>query len=114
METMPLLQEYLNYSGNHAGVPGCPTGMRRRVPVPGMSLMSIGARRNNRKTSQIAPQITRQAIDALRNDVLALVGDAEQLLKSGAVEYDYRMVRFEMGGYDPFPQRDLGIPVYSA
>lgn len=38
----------------------------------------------------------------------------EQLVKSGAVAYDYRMVRFEMGGFDPLPQRDLGIPVYSA
>jgi 2-polyprenyl-6-methoxyphenol hydroxylase-like FAD-dependent oxidoreductase len=38
----------------------------------------------------------------------------EQLLKSGAVTYDYRMVRFEIAGFDPLPQRDLGIPVYSA
>lgn len=38
----------------------------------------------------------------------------EQLVKSGAVAYDYRMVRLEMGGFDPLPQRDLGIPVYSA
>ena len=38
----------------------------------------------------------------------------EQLLKSGAVAYDYRMARLEMGGFDPLPQRDLGIPIYSA
>jgi 2-polyprenyl-6-methoxyphenol hydroxylase-like FAD-dependent oxidoreductase len=38
----------------------------------------------------------------------------EQLLKSGAVAYDYRMARMEMGGIDPLPQRDLGIPIYSA
>jgi 2-polyprenyl-6-methoxyphenol hydroxylase-like FAD-dependent oxidoreductase len=38
----------------------------------------------------------------------------DQLLESGAVAYDYRMVRFEMAGFDPLPQRDLGIPVYSA
>jgi 2-polyprenyl-6-methoxyphenol hydroxylase-like FAD-dependent oxidoreductase len=38
----------------------------------------------------------------------------EQLLKSGAVAYDYTMARLEMGGVDPLPQRDLGIPIYSA
>jgi 2-polyprenyl-6-methoxyphenol hydroxylase-like FAD-dependent oxidoreductase len=38
----------------------------------------------------------------------------EQLLNSGAVAFDYRMARFEMGGFDPLPQRDLGIPIYSA
>jgi 2-polyprenyl-6-methoxyphenol hydroxylase-like FAD-dependent oxidoreductase len=38
----------------------------------------------------------------------------EQLVKSGAVTYDYTMARLEMGGFDPLPQRDLGIPIYSA
>jgi 2-polyprenyl-6-methoxyphenol hydroxylase-like FAD-dependent oxidoreductase len=38
----------------------------------------------------------------------------EQLLKAGAVAYDYTMARLEMGGFDPLPQRDLGIPIYSA
>jgi 2-polyprenyl-6-methoxyphenol hydroxylase-like FAD-dependent oxidoreductase len=38
----------------------------------------------------------------------------EQLLKSGAVAYDYTMARIEMSGFDPLPQRDLGIPIYSA
>jgi 2-polyprenyl-6-methoxyphenol hydroxylase-like FAD-dependent oxidoreductase len=38
----------------------------------------------------------------------------EQLIKSGAVAYDYTMARLEMGGFDPLPQRDLGIPIYSA
>ncbi len=38
----------------------------------------------------------------------------EQLVKSGAVAYDYTMARLEMGGFDPLPQRDLGIPIYSA
>jgi 2-polyprenyl-6-methoxyphenol hydroxylase-like FAD-dependent oxidoreductase len=37
-----------------------------------------------------------------------------QLLKSGGVAYDYTMARIEMGGFDPLPQRDLGIPIYSA
>jgi 2-polyprenyl-6-methoxyphenol hydroxylase-like FAD-dependent oxidoreductase len=41
-------------------------------------------------------------------------GFVEQLLKSGAVSYDYRMCWWEMGGFDPLPQRDLGIPIYSA
>ena len=38
----------------------------------------------------------------------------QQLLKSGGVAYDYTMARAEMGGFDPLPQRDLGIPIYSA
>jgi 2-polyprenyl-6-methoxyphenol hydroxylase-like FAD-dependent oxidoreductase len=38
----------------------------------------------------------------------------EQLLKSGANAYDYTMARLEVGGFDPLPQRDLGIPIYSA
>ena len=38
----------------------------------------------------------------------------EQLLKSGALAYDYTKARVEMGGFDPMPQRDLGIPIYSA
>jgi 2-polyprenyl-6-methoxyphenol hydroxylase-like FAD-dependent oxidoreductase len=38
----------------------------------------------------------------------------ERLLKSGGVAYDYTMARMEMGGFDPLPQRDLGIPIYSA
>ncbi len=38
----------------------------------------------------------------------------EQLLKSGGVAYDYTMARLELGGFDPLPQRDLGIPIYSA
>jgi 2-polyprenyl-6-methoxyphenol hydroxylase-like FAD-dependent oxidoreductase len=38
----------------------------------------------------------------------------EQLVKSGAVAYDYTMARIEMGGFDPLPQRNLGIPIYSA
>jgi 2-polyprenyl-6-methoxyphenol hydroxylase-like FAD-dependent oxidoreductase len=38
----------------------------------------------------------------------------EQLVKSGAVAYDYTMARMEMGGFDPLPQRNLGIPIYSA
>lgn len=38
----------------------------------------------------------------------------EQLLKSGGVAYDYTMARIEMGGFDPLPQRNLGIPIYSA
>jgi 2-polyprenyl-6-methoxyphenol hydroxylase-like FAD-dependent oxidoreductase len=38
----------------------------------------------------------------------------EQLLKSGAVAFDYRMARLEMSGFDALPQRDLGIPIYSA
>jgi 2-polyprenyl-6-methoxyphenol hydroxylase-like FAD-dependent oxidoreductase len=38
----------------------------------------------------------------------------DQLVKSGAVAYDYTKARIEMGGFDPLPQRDLGIPIYSA
>jgi 2-polyprenyl-6-methoxyphenol hydroxylase-like FAD-dependent oxidoreductase len=38
----------------------------------------------------------------------------EQFLKSGGVAYDYTMARLEVGGFDPLPQRDLGIPIYSA
>jgi 2-polyprenyl-6-methoxyphenol hydroxylase-like FAD-dependent oxidoreductase len=36
------------------------------------------------------------------------------LVKSGAVSYDYTKAWLEMGGIDPLPQRDLGIPIYSA
>jgi 2-polyprenyl-6-methoxyphenol hydroxylase-like FAD-dependent oxidoreductase len=38
----------------------------------------------------------------------------DQLVKSGAVAYDYTKARLEIGGFDPLPQRDLGIPIYSA
>lgn len=38
----------------------------------------------------------------------------DRFLKSGAVVYDYSKARMEMGGFDPLPQRDLGIPIYSA
>jgi 2-polyprenyl-6-methoxyphenol hydroxylase-like FAD-dependent oxidoreductase len=38
----------------------------------------------------------------------------ERLLKFGGVAYDYTMARIEMSGFDPLPQRDLGIPIYSA
>ncbi len=38
----------------------------------------------------------------------------QQLISAGAVSYDYKKVRLEIGGIDPLPQRDLGIPVYSA
>jgi 2-polyprenyl-6-methoxyphenol hydroxylase-like FAD-dependent oxidoreductase len=38
----------------------------------------------------------------------------EQLVKSGGVAFDYTMARLEVGGFDPMPQRDLGIPIYSA
>jgi 2-polyprenyl-6-methoxyphenol hydroxylase-like FAD-dependent oxidoreductase len=38
----------------------------------------------------------------------------DELLKCGGVAYDYTMARIEMGGFDPLPQRDLGIPIYSA
>src|SRR5579872_5522867 len=38
----------------------------------------------------------------------------EQLVKAGAVSYDYTKARLEMGGIVPMPQRDLGIPIYSA
>jgi 2-polyprenyl-6-methoxyphenol hydroxylase-like FAD-dependent oxidoreductase len=38
----------------------------------------------------------------------------DRFLKSGAVAYDYSKARIEMGGFDPLPQRDLGIPIYSA
>jgi 2-polyprenyl-6-methoxyphenol hydroxylase-like FAD-dependent oxidoreductase len=37
-----------------------------------------------------------------------------RFLKSGAVAYDYSKARSEIGGFDPLPQRDLGIPIYSA
>jgi 2-polyprenyl-6-methoxyphenol hydroxylase-like FAD-dependent oxidoreductase len=50
-------------------------------------------------------------IHALRGLFPAFV---QQLVKAGAVSYDYTKVRLEMGGIDPLPQRDLGIPVYSA
>jgi flavin-dependent dehydrogenase len=35
----------------------------------------------------------------------------EQFLRCGAVAYDYSKARIEMGGFDPLPQRDLGIPI---
>lgn len=38
----------------------------------------------------------------------------DRLLEAGGIAYDYRMARMEMGGFDPLPQRDLGIPIYSA
>jgi 2-polyprenyl-6-methoxyphenol hydroxylase-like FAD-dependent oxidoreductase len=38
----------------------------------------------------------------------------DRFLKSGAVAYDYSKARWEIGGFDPLPQRDLGIPIYSA
>jgi 2-polyprenyl-6-methoxyphenol hydroxylase-like FAD-dependent oxidoreductase len=38
----------------------------------------------------------------------------ERFLKCGAVAYDYSKARLEIGGFDPLPQRDLGIPIYSA
>jgi 2-polyprenyl-6-methoxyphenol hydroxylase-like FAD-dependent oxidoreductase len=37
----------------------------------------------------------------------------DRFLKSGAVAYDYSKARWEIGGLD-LPQRDLGIPIYSA
>jgi 2-polyprenyl-6-methoxyphenol hydroxylase-like FAD-dependent oxidoreductase len=38
----------------------------------------------------------------------------DRFIRSGAVAYDYSRARIEMGGIDPLPQRDLGIPIYSA
>jgi 2-polyprenyl-6-methoxyphenol hydroxylase-like FAD-dependent oxidoreductase len=38
----------------------------------------------------------------------------EKFVESGAVAYDYRMAHWEIGDFDPLPQRDLGIPIYSA
>jgi len=43
------------------------------IPIPGMFLISSGERRINRNRSQIATQIARQEIDALRNDTLAIL-----------------------------------------
>jgi hypothetical protein len=42
------------------------------IPTPGMFLMSSGEMRINRNRSQIATQIARQEIDAVRNDTLAI------------------------------------------
>jgi hypothetical protein len=44
------------------------------IPIPGMALMSSGEKRINRNKSQIATQIARQEIDAVRNDVFAILG----------------------------------------
>ena len=38
----------------------------------------------------------------------------DQLLKSGAVAFNYTKARLEVDGFDPLPQRDLGLPIYSA
>jgi hypothetical protein len=43
------------------------------IPIPGMALMSSGEKRINRNNSQIATQIARQEIDAVRNDVFAIL-----------------------------------------
>jgi hypothetical protein len=40
------------------------------IPTPGMFLMSSGEKRISRNGSQIAAQIARQEIDAVRNDSL--------------------------------------------
>jgi hypothetical protein len=42
------------------------------IPIPGMFLISNGERRINRNKSQIASQIARQEIDAVRNETLAI------------------------------------------
>lgn len=41
-------------------------------PIPGITLMSSGEKRIKRKSSQIAAQIARQDIDAVRNDGLII------------------------------------------
>jgi hypothetical protein len=43
------------------------------MPAPGMSLMSSGEKRIARNRIQIATQIARQEIDAVRNDDLAIL-----------------------------------------
>lgn len=38
----------------------------------------------------------------------------ERLLSFGGITHTYADARIEMGGYDPLPQRDVGLPIYSA
>lgn len=48
------------------------SAMSMTGPTPGMTLMSSGAKRIKRNSSQTATQIARQKIDAVRNDALAI------------------------------------------
>jgi hypothetical protein len=42
------------------------------IPIPGTLLMSSGDRRIKRNRNQIAAQIARQDMDAVRNDALTI------------------------------------------